>query len=177
MYYQSYEDYMRQVLGYPINDPNIYENYDYRNNQIYSNTYYPNQCQNNMQESEILSYYPEIYHKIYPMVCKVCDSCTQPINKELIQKMTDEVYNVIENSDTIVNVRIQTNNEKNNAIQNKTRVDNIKKDDVQRETRQSNFLLKDLITILILNRIFGNNRPPYRPPFPGNPGRPPFQNF
>ncbi|MCI9038560.1 MAG: hypothetical protein HFJ29_01545 [Clostridia bacterium] len=31
MYYQNYEDYMRQVLGYPINDPNIYETYDYRN--------------------------------------------------------------------------------------------------------------------------------------------------
>ncbi len=28
MYYQNYEDYMRQVLGYPINDPNIYETYN-----------------------------------------------------------------------------------------------------------------------------------------------------
>lgn len=47
MYYQNYEDYMRQVLGYPINDPNIYETYDYRN----ENTYSSNQVQNNLTEA------------------------------------------------------------------------------------------------------------------------------
>ena len=44
-----------------------------------------------------------------------------------------------------------------------------------RESRISNFTLRDLIKILILNRLFGGNRPhrPPRPPFPGGPGMPP----
>ena len=29
MYYQNYEDYMRSVLGYPIEPTNTYESYDY----------------------------------------------------------------------------------------------------------------------------------------------------
>lgn len=109
MYYQNYEDYMRQVLGYPINDPNIYESYDYRNNQIYEDTYSSrNQPMSNLSEDEIRSCYPEIYHLVYPMICKVCDTNTQPITRELIEKMTDEVYLTIEDSATVVNVRVDT---------------------------------------------------------------------
>lgn len=146
MYYQNYEDYMRQILGYPAGDTNIYEPYEYKNNQNYEDTYYLNQCQINMTEEEIMNCYPEIYHKIYPMVCRACDSCVQPITKDLIEKMTNEIYNSI-------------------AQQVK-------------ETRQSNFSLRDLITILILNRILSGNRPPRprppRPPYPGRPGRTQF---
>ena len=109
MYYQNYEDYMRQILGYPINDPNIYESYDYRNNQVYEDTYSSrNQIVSNLSEDEIRACYPEIYNLVYPMVCKVCDTNTQPITKEIIEKMTDEVYLAIEDTNTIVNVRVDT---------------------------------------------------------------------
>ncbi len=118
MYYQNYEDYMRQVLGYPINDPNIYETYDYRNDyrnsQTYEDTYpYRNHVMNdtiltNMSDDEVKHCYPEIYHLVYPMVCRVCDANTQPITRDLIEKMTDEVYNSIENTSTVVNIRVDT---------------------------------------------------------------------
>ena len=199
MYYQNYEDYMRQVLGYPINDPNIYETYDYRNDQMAQDTY-----------SE---YYPDIYHLVFPMVCKVCETNTQPITRELVEKMTDEVYMAIEDTSTTVNIRVNTlkteenrasnsNASRNNSEEmrtSKTRTERISKNmnsntenrEVKAvnssivenresspvvETRHSNSALRDLIKILILNQILGNRprppRPP-RPPFPGGPGMPP----
>ena len=200
MYYQNYEDYMCQVLGYPINDPNIYETYDYRNDQMSQDTY-----------SE---YYPDIYRLVYPMVCKVCETNTRPITKELIEKMTDEVYMAIEDTSTTVNIRVNapkaeenramnSNTNRNNSEEirtSKTRTERTSKNvsgsaenrEVKTvssqpvesregtradETRFSNSTLRDLIKILILNQIFGNrpNRPPRppRPPFPGGPGMPP----
>lgn len=199
MYYQNYEDYMRQVLGYPINDPNIYETYDYRNDQASQDTY-----------SE---YYPDIYRLVHPMVCKVCETNTQPITKELIEKMTDEVYMAIEDTSTTVNIRVNAPKAEENRIVNSNtnrnnseeiRTSKVRTDRTSKnvngsaenrevkivssqpvesregtradETRLSNSTLRDLIKILILNQIFGNRprppRPP-RPPFPGGPGMPP----
>lgn len=196
MYYQNYEDYMRQVLGYPINDPNIYETYDYRNDQTSQDTY-----------SE---YYPDIYRLVYPMVCKVCETNAQPITKELIEKMTDEVYMAIEDTSTTVNIRVNapkpeenrvvnSNTNRNNSEEirtSKARTErtskNVSSNTENREvkiassqpiesrestradeTRFSNSTLRDLIKILILNQIFGNRPRPPRPPFPGGPGMPP----
>lgn len=201
MYYQNYENYMRQVLGYPINDPNIYENYDYMNQMNYEDTYsFKDENISNMSEDEVRECYPEIYNLVYPMVCKVCETNTQPITKELIEKMTDEVYFAIEDSSTVVNIRVDTPKieDKNNlpTTQRKDRVQNRedirtckrdnniksvqeKRDVAQKvkESRQFNSGLRDLIKILLLFRLFGNRptnpRPP-RPPFPGGPGRPPF---
>lgn len=47
---------------------------------------------------------------------------------------------------------------------------NVKEPETRSETRQRNFLLRDLIKILILRELI-NNRPPNRPPMP--PQRPP----
>lgn len=208
MYYQNYEDYMRQVLGYPINDPNIYESYGYKNGLPYEeDTYlYTNQTRSNLSDDEINSYYPDIYHTIYPMVCKVCEATTEPINRDIIEKMTDEVYFSVEDTNTIVNIRANTPKPEENRtvnVQNNERKlsreenRNIKRE-INRtlrtenreiiptpvvENRQRNSFLRDLIKILILNRIFGNrpNRPrPPRLPFPGGrppmgPGMPPIQ--
>lgn len=230
MNYQTYEDYMRSVLGYPMNSPDIYESYDYRNSQNYEDTYYQNEYVSNLSEEEIRGFYPEIYHLVYPMVCKVCEMNSQPLTGELIDKMTDEVYNAIEDTSTVVNVRIDTKKEDNEPSNRKIEVRSetrtpIKSENrsevrperrsevraenrqiserenkdvresresrvekassemqvnaIPRETRQSNFTLRDLIKILILNRLFGGNRPhrpphrPPRPPFPVGPGMPP----
>lgn len=119
MYYQNYEDYMRQVLGYPMNDPNIYETYDYRNDQMYQDTYSTrNQLMPTLPEEEIRKCYPEIYHLVNPMVCKVCETNTQPITKELIEKMTDEVYTAIEDTSTAVNIRVNTPKVEENRVSN-----------------------------------------------------------
>ena len=184
MYYQNYEDYMRQVLGYPINDPNIYETYDYRN----ENTYLSNQVQNNLTEAEIKNLYPDSYNVIYPLVCKACEANNEPISKSVVDKMTDDVYKLVERNETVVNIKIETQNRENSQVSARQEMKrelipkrtSIKTEN--RETRQlNNPLLRDLIRILILQRLFGGGiiappRPmPPRPPFPPvGPGRPPF---
>ena len=184
MYYQNYEDYMRQVLGYPINDPNIYETYDYRN----ENTYLSNQVQNNLTEAEIKALYPDSYNVIYPLVCRACETNNEPISKSVVDKMTDDVYKLVERNETVVNIKIETQNRESNQVsarQETKRELTPKRTPIKtenRETRQSNNpLLRDLIKILILQRLLGGGviappRPiPPRPPFPPvGPGRPPF---
>ena len=184
MYYQNYEDYMRQVLGYPINDPNIYETYDYRN----ENTYSLNQVQNNLSEAEMKALYPDSYNIIYPLVCKACEANNEPISKSVVDKMTDDVYKLVERNETVVNIKIEAQNRENSHVsarQEMKRELTPKRTPIKTETRETrqtnNPLLRDLIRILILQRLFGGGaitppRPmPPRPPFPPvGPGRPPF---
>lgn len=152
MYYQNYEDYMRSVLGYPTNNSYTYDNYITNDNRNYSDY-------ENMEEL-----YPEIYRKINPLVCKECDGYSGTITKEVIDSMVDKIYSNIEmNNDIVVNLNIDNRSGKENR--------QIK------QNNNNNTFLRDLLRILILNRLLGGGqfpgRPP-RPPFPG-PGRPPVR--
>lgn len=194
MYYQSYEDYMRNILGYPTENRYTYDNYMVPEERFSSTS----------EEAEQL--YPEIYKTINPLVCRECDGYTGPITNEAIESMVDRIYSNIEINNEImikINVdnrsledrsiinskenenrnskeKIASNNSKitNNELQ-KNR-DNLRSTEVEnRQRRPNNPLLRDLIRILILNRLFGGGffpgRPPRpRPPFPG-PGRPPVR--
>ena len=199
MYNETYDDYIRSILGYPNN--NMYNTNSGENDYMYS-------AQNNSSE-ELEQYYPEIYKIIYPMVCKSCDNNSSPITRELIENMTDEIYFAVE-SDNEIDLNITINNEvrnnnsevqsnstqsiKNRNISN-TKDKNItikeehRKDKENREDRRiRNNTLRDLIKILIIRQLLRNrpNRPnfphqpprPPRPPFPGGPGpgqgRPPI---
>lgn len=199
MYFQSYEDYIRTILGYPVQNEmsyNTYPNcsYEYIEQPRYS--------------SEIMDLYPDIYKIINPMVCKICEANSKPITRELVEQMTDEIYLNIENDTTIeedvVNVRVnlpptKSENSSNNR-QGRTRDLNNENSSSKkiRDNRQGNGnnvndlnkvgdsqnriirpfrrnnTLRDLIKILILNQLLGGGRPhrpnPPRPPFPGNPG-------
>ena len=123
MYYQNYEDYMRQVLGYPINDPNIYETYDYRN----ENTYSSNQVQSNLTEAEMKALYPDSYNVIYPLVCRACETNNEPISKSVVDKMTDDVYKLVERNETVVNIKIETQN----RVQDKKLKENLHQKELQ----------------------------------------------
>jgi len=185
MYYQNYEDYMRAVLGYPTENRDIYQmNYfdEVQNNIMpYQNT------------KELENCYPEIYRIINPIVCEICDKCNVPITRDVVENMVEEVYNRIEmNNEIAIKINIDNrNNEKelenrtntiksnsNRIINNETIRKNLEVDNRQR--RPNNPFLRDLIRILILNRILDGNfpnrpprlRPPMRPPFPNEP-RPP----
>lgn len=206
MYYQNYEDYMRSVLGYPIQSQNTYETYNYSSEMPYRLE--AEGYSNTMNYSdEIMDLYPEIYKIINPMVCKICESNTRPITRELLEKMTDEIYSNLESQpemDTIINVRVSapdSNNDKSNRApssdtsslnnNSKSKREEVKREvktsDETKETRQfgTNRTLRDLIRILILNRLLGGGffpgRPPRpRPPFPmpgggGMPPRPPMR--
>lgn len=164
MYNQSYEDYMRSVLGYscmPEENP-TYDNY----------MPYPAMNSNNVvEEMDCEELYPDIYRIINPMVCKACNENVKPITKEVVEEITEMIYQAVETTEMQVKVKQTKVELKNGDVRNP----NVKKEDLP-ETRQQNFLLRDLIKILVLKQLLQNNRPP-RPPFPGpnpNPPRPPF---
>lgn len=198
MYYENYEDYMRSVLGYPTQSQNIYESYNYSSMPYENSNMY---TINTNYNRETLDLYPEIYKIVNPMVCKICDLNTKPITREVLDQMTQEIYSNLESQpefDTIINVRVNTQGsmEKNDRVtQNISSNSNLKsktdgtykaeeKDNRQkiedRQRRPINNTLRDLIRILILNRLLGGNfpnRPPRpRPPYPGPGGnpRPPY---
>ena len=209
MYYQNYEDYMRSILGYPIQEQNLnintYADYSNINNEY--STQLPR------YSNEILELYPEIYKIINPMVCKVCDANTKPITKELVEKMTEEIYLNIESNPSeyvseVVNVRINLPDQRINSDvrkQNKSNVAVLKnvKEKVEEQNnkrveitnnntneikenrqKQNNSILRDLIKILILNRLLGGIRPQiprrpnyyFRPTFQRNPRINMFEN-
>lgn len=160
MYYKNYEDYMRAVLGYPIERQNTYSNYS--NNYLQANntnlaTQYM-QAENSYtvtnnkkyNENDFLNFYPEIYKIVNPMVCKICENNNEPITKELIQKMTDEVYNNLEETETttVVNVNASFNNSsskmdsKTNKIENNIQNRNVKNTQNMQNTKPNSLASK-----------------------------------
>lgn len=165
MYNTSYEEYMRTVLGYtPSYMQDMYEQNDY---------YIMPNDNDRMSESNLNELFPDMYRKIYPLVCKECSKNTMPITAEILEQMTDNVMNQIE-----IDLKIQTN------VKVETRKEDLKNGKMQetnfkREDRApQNNVLRDLIKILILRELFDRfpNRPPRppRPPMPGPGPRPPF---
>lgn len=170
MYYQSYEEYMRDVLGYP----NAYSNVNKLPTYDCYNQYHDMNMQSNYNmNSELEELYPDIYKVVHPMVRKVCGKNTKPITRDTIDEMVMEVYmnlEVDENDSVGATVKVQV---KNNEMQKETNNQRTKE---VRETRQhrptQNRLLQDLIRILILREL--GNRPGNMPPPPPRPPRPPF---
>lgn len=126
---ESYEEYIRSILGYPradyfnsnmtigqcqnCNDMNYYSNigntnFDSKFNDFYnisnSNGFYNNNFNNDfrMENREKLeNCYPEIYKLVYPMVLKKCQNSRATITADDIDNMTDEIYYALENKEGI----------------------------------------------------------------------------
>lgn len=191
MLYNNYEEYMRNVLGYSRRPISNMQNYNMPNNmyQSYNNNYNNmysqipmNQYDENNQLSNIEQMYPEIYKVINPLVCQKCDNNTQPITEGLVEQMTNEIYDNVVNRveiENYVNININTreaeNRECNGNMKNSSTsclnrqgsvVSNSKiKDNVSEDRspvpRRQNRLLRDLIRILILNRLLRRRRPAF----------------
>ena len=102
MYNQTYEDYIRSILGYPNQMDNTYSTNTREN--VYM------QSMSDVNSDEIEQFYPEIYKIVYPMVCKVCNNNTRPITKELIESMTNDIYFSIESDNEIgLNITLVNN--------------------------------------------------------------------
>lgn len=197
MYYNDYEDYMRNVLGYNNTNDNTYVcNCNY--NDMYANSYLSRN--NSTSNSNLEQMYPEVYKIINPMVCRVCDSNMQPVSEYLIEQMTDNIYDNVVNRveiQNVINLNIGTrnsNSEESDSSSSKNRSssgvtntgtnkagvnEKLKEIEARTETRspqpiRRNGLLRDLIRILIINRLIRPGRPPFRPgqigPRPGMPG-------
>lgn len=204
MYDNVYEEYIRSMIGnYPNFSSrdyynygnNIYETYDefnnYRNAQMNDTTY----LANDLEEC-----YPESYKLIYPMIKKVCMKNTRSLSKDLIDEMVEEVYsNFIEDEPIELNINLnnevrsskdsENSNSRSNNVNSKTASQNnltvskmegtskLDRATENRQTRQRNPILNDLIRILILRELLERPGGIFRPPFPGRPPQRPPQNF
>lgn len=177
MYNESYEEYIRSILGYPNYGNNVFEN-------TYQNS--PTSFRNTETDRQLEACYPEIYKIVYPMVSKACISNTRPITSDLIDELTDEIYAAVEN-DTQINININLTNEVQSSGNRNTPSNAKAEKETTKETRGEdrqfrNRGLQDLIRILLIRELLGRpgnrppQRPPMRPPFPGGPGggRPPI---
>ena len=199
MFEDSYNEYIRSVLGYPNQgQQQSMENMSYEYNEMpYQQSYLNSMNPINASNEELEECYPEIYKIVYPMVTKACSSNNRGVvTKDLLERLTDEIYFAVEDNDEI-NVNINLGNEiQNNAVQTNNRNENktenrnikdsreikearndrsIKEERQKRNSRPVNRLLRDLIKILLLRELTGrqhyHNRPPIMPPppFPGGP--------
>lgn len=182
MYNETYDDYIRSILGYP--PMRSYEDniQDYRNqNMNYNMT--SNMNTNYMSatsDMDLESCYPEIYKIVYPMVCKKCDSVQMPVTNDDIQNMTDEIYYALEaRNDVQLNINLTNeikgkgtgtiNTNMTRATDKKPEVRISETSSENRETRQFNRGLRDLIQILLIRELLRRFRRR-----PGMPGRPPM---
>lgn len=163
--YQNYEEYMRNVLGY---SPYVQNNYGYEEMQQEDLYNY----QNTPNTQDVSAFYPEIYKMVYPMVCKICNTnYGKELNKELLSQMVDEIYKNVEPEENASIVRVNNIPLKNGDVRNP----NAKEPEINvKETRHNNFLLRDLIQILLLREWQRPTRPQPRPPFPHGGNMPPF---
>lgn len=178
--YNSYEEYMRDVLGYPYNRSDIMQG---THNNAYTNTY--NNFQNQtieatVNEQELQDCYPEIYNIVKPMVKSTCQMYAgRTITKELVEEMTLKIYNSVE-----------TDENRNTQSERKLKNGDVINPNAKQENRSraNNYLLNDLIKIMLLNEL---SRPGGRPPMPPKtgpvpppplrppvgPNRPPYRPF
>ncbi len=190
---ESYEEYIRSVLGYPqanfyggmsqcpnCNNMNYYAEFDNTNFSGLNNS-----TRINNQE-ELEKCYPEIYKLVYPMVVKKCQNTKMTLSADDIENMTDEIYFALENREGVeLNINL-TNDVRTNETVSNVKTNNradvkIKETTEKRETRQINRGLRDLIKILLLRELLNRpgHRPPFRPPHhhprPPMSPRPPFR--
>lgn len=127
MYSQSYNEYMRSVLGSSNMTP-------------YSNM--------NNGSDDLERMYPDVYRVVYPMVRSACDNVRTPVTEEMVDNMTDDIYDRVE-ADGRINVEISF--EVRSDEPQETR---------QRMPRRRNRFLRDLIRILLLRELLGRRRRP-----------------
>lgn len=164
MYNYSYDEYMNNLLGYNMNvrnnmyiTPNMVEPYEDENAITY----------NQQENSELEECYPDIYKIVYPMICKACLYITEEITPELVERLTNEVYEKVEQDEMpeetrSAEVKIRYNNIQNNRNM-RYMPRNVELENSTEEKRQRNFLLNDLIRILIVRELLGHGHKSPRP--------------
>ncbi len=140
MNYQDYDEYMRSLMGYPNMRASMFS------------------CPNMEAYSDNLErMYPEVYRVVYPMVCFACDNIRTPVTEEMVDMMTDDIYDRVEADGRInveVSVEVRDSQSKSSEMQ-ETR---------QRRPRRRNRFLRDLIRILLLRELLRRrHRFPMRP--------------
>ncbi len=174
-------------MFYSNNDGYMQDLYFY--NQIPTNTYmntFPNGMStnqniqmmpnnipiNNPGMQNLNSLYPSIYRIVNPVVSRVVSNSNQPINENLLNNMTDTIYNIVEGqvdlggddqvqrNSASIETSAQTSTGANQSVNTRnteSRSQPINNQTNFRNTRNES-LLRDLIKILIIKELLSRNQ-------------------
>ncbi len=159
MYNYSYEEYMNNLLvnGMPNTRNTVINTMEPYENENAFVTTYNNQVNNQLEEC-----YPDIYKIIYPMICKRCLYINEKITEELVERITNEIYENVEQDESPKETRSAQGTVNHSNICNNRNMRYMPKinetNNEVKEKRQRNFLLNDLIKILVIRELLGPGR-------------------
>ena len=138
------------------------------NGQMFMNSpCFPN---NNMPVQNLNNLYPSIYRILNPVVSKVTTNTNQPITEELLNNMTDTVFNIVEGQIDLPSEDMQNNENQSNLTSNaSSNSSQNRNSEISRQNSQNtqtsktrcnsnDSLLKDLIKILIIKELLFKNQ-------------------
>ena len=160
-----YQDYINSIIGAPQ-----------RKQMNLDNT--PFSVTPNAYNMELERYYPEIYKMLYPMIQSACMRNTKPLTEETLDEMVKDIYSNFNAEDLTNDVRSSIKSKDSSSINKlptKTDSTEARGRGEDRAIRPNNYMLNDLIRILLIRELLGRPGPfpPNRPGFP--PPRPPFR--
>lgn len=181
MFYSNNDNYMQDLYFYnqipngtymnnlggsiPIN-PNVQSNQinPMTNNVMFQD---PRFIPNNYSGTNINNLYPSIYRIINPVISRVVSNNNQPVTEELLNNMTDTVFNIVEGQIDLADDQIQktVQNESQNSLNSsnnsqsrpsdQSRTSNIQ---TQSKCSRNDYLLKDFIKTLIIKELLQKNQ-------------------
>lgn len=129
----------------------------------------------NIPVQNLTNLYPSIYRILNPVVSKVVLNNNQPITDELLNNMTDTVFNIVEGQIDLGDDQVQgnnrseaqtistnssNNNSNNNSSNRGTEPTRLNNQNIQTSNARHNrndSLLRDLIKILLIKELLSKN--------------------
>ena len=147
MNYQDYDEYMNNLIGYP-----------YMRSSMMNQTMNPSMFSYSNMDAytdDLERMYPETYRIIFPMVLSACDNVRTPVTEQMVDMMTDDIYDRVEADGRInIDISVEVRNDPNNGEMQENR---------QRMPRRRNRFLGDFIRVLLLRELIRRRRFPMRP--------------
>ena len=149
MDFQSYDDYMRSLLGYSNTSMNCPNNMCMNRPTPYQNTMMY------QSDDDLERMYPDTYRVVYPMVVSACNmvNSNTPITEAMVDGMTDDIYDrAVTDTRISVDINVEVENrEDDNSRQ------------MGRRPRRNRFF-RDFIRVLLLRELLRRRRRfPIRP--------------
>lgn len=129
MYNNDYQEYINYMIGATPRRQSEFQDTTFANTNSY------NVFQNNANVN-LEQFYPELYKLIYPMIQTACMRNTGPITEESIDEMVRNIYSNFNADDVSPSETI------NSEMQD-------------RASKPKNFVLNDLIRILLIRELLG----------------------
>lgn len=179
MYNNVYQEYINNMIGTVPRNQMEFQSAPFISNNL-----------QNSSNIELENLYPELYKVLYPMIQTACMKNTKPITKDTIDEMVNDIYsNFNDDNTTLLNINLlnyvgnnstnvttEKNSNNKTVVKNQSENRNMKDGENRQSRRPNNYLLNDLIRILLIRELLGrpgNFPSPNRPGFP--PPRPPFR--